>query len=31
VLALQLFERELARQMEDDEMASLLLLLAEDD
>ena len=31
VLAMQLFERELARQMEDDEMSALLMLLAEDD
>jgi hypothetical protein len=30
VLAMQLFERELARQMEDDEMSALLMILADD-
>lgn len=31
VLAMQLFERELARQMEEDEMSALLMILANDD
>jgi len=30
VLAMQLFERELARQMEDDDMSALLMILADD-